>query len=184
MKEKEEVWIRKGYQTFALYGESKLKVEHLAKAVGISKSSFYHLFADMEVFVNALFTHHLNISQIIAEKEKQATCIKPELIQILLDHKLDLLFNRQLRINPHKPHYQDTLIKSNQYIGNDFVLLWLKDSKLNFTIQQAGALLELALENFFLQINQDNLDYNWLERFFDNLERVARNFAGPLDGSD
>lgn len=184
MREKEEAWIIKGYEKFALFGESSLKVEHLAKEVGKSKSSFYHLFADTEIFIAALFEHHLNKSKIIANKERLSSTIKPELINILLQHKIDLLFNRQLRINSNKQNYKDILLKSNQYIGNDFVMLWLKDTKLNFTIQQAASLLELALENFFLQINQENLCFEWIEQFFDNLERVAKNFSKPLDGSD
>ncbi|MFZ4399682.1 MAG: TetR/AcrR family transcriptional regulator, partial [Bacteroidales bacterium] len=43
----EEIWIIKGYETFAFFGENGLKVEQLAKSVGISKSSFYHHFADL-----------------------------------------------------------------------------------------------------------------------------------------
>lgn len=184
MSEKKEVWILKGYEKFALYGEASLKIEQLAKEVGISKSSFYHLFADMEIFVAELFKYHLNNSKIIADKERLASTIKPELINILLQHKIDLLFNRQLRINSTLQNYKDTLLKSNQYIGNDFVMLWLKDTKLNFTTQQAATLLELALENFFLQINQENLNYEWLVLFFENLERVGKTLAKPLYGND
>jgi len=58
MKEKEEIWITKGYGMFALFGEKGLKVEQLSKNVGISKSSFYHHFADLDVFVERLLQHH------------------------------------------------------------------------------------------------------------------------------
>ncbi len=50
MTEKQEIWIIKGYETFALFGEKVLKIEKLAKDVGISKSSFYHHFADLDIF--------------------------------------------------------------------------------------------------------------------------------------
>lgn len=53
-----EKWLHAGYQAYAYQGEAGLKVEVLAKTIGISKSSFYHHFADQEVLVEALFEHH------------------------------------------------------------------------------------------------------------------------------
>jgi hypothetical protein len=98
------------------------------------------------------------------------------LINILIDHKTDLLFNRQLRINANNLIFKDVLIKSNRIIGNDFIKLWLSDTKLKLTLPQAEGLFELAMENFFLQINQDNIKQEWLVTYFDNLNRITRNF--------
>jgi AcrR family transcriptional regulator len=183
LKEKEEIWILKGYETFALFGETGLKVEQLSKEVGKSKSSFYHHFADLDIFVERLLQYHLNIARVIAEKERLAKTINPELIKILLEHKTDLLFNRQLRINSNKSNYRDYLIKSNYIMGNDFISLWLTDTKLNILQKQAEGLFELALENFFLQINSDNLNKSWLENYFENLKRITRSFEIPLYGN-
>lgn len=182
MKVNEEIWIVSGYETFALYGESGLKVEGLAKKVGISKSSFYHHFSDLEIFMDRLMETHLENAKTISKKENQATQINPELINILVDHKMDLLFNRQLRINQQKPIYLSVLQKSNEIIGKDFIRLWMSDLKLNLNQKQVESLFELALENFYLQINHDNLNFNWLELYFENLKRIACNFD-PLYGS-
>jgi AcrR family transcriptional regulator len=182
MKLNEEIWIVSGYETFALYGESGLKVEGLAKKVGISKSSFYHHFSDLEIFMDRLMETHLENAKTISKKENQATQINPELINILVDHKMDLLFNRQLRINQQKPIYLSVLQKSNEIIGKDFIRLWMSDLKLNLNQKQVESLFELALENFYLQINHDNLNFNWLEMYFENLKRIACNFD-PLYGS-
>lgn len=176
MTEKEKIWIIKGYGAFAFEGEKGLKIEQLAKEVGISKSSFYHHFADLDVFIEKLLIHHLNMSVNIAEKERKAEKISPDLINILIEHKTDLLFNRQLRINSNKSNFKDTLIKSNKIIGTDFIKLWLTDTKLKLTSQQAEGIFELAMENFFLQINQDNINKEWLSAYFDNLNRITRNF--------
>lgn len=182
MTENKDIWIKTGYEIFALSGESGLKVEVLAKKVGISKSSFYHHFADLEIFVEYLLKFHLQQSEIMADKEKNAKNIDPELINILVVHKIDLLFNRQLRINQQQQHYKETLDKSNQIIGNEFVKLWAKDLNLNLSQGQLESLFELALENFYLQINAENLNPAWLSAYFNNLKRIARNF-GPLYGS-
>lgn len=176
MKEKTEIWIIKGYEIFALSGEKGLKIEQLAKEVGISKSSFYHHFADLDIFIEEILLHHLKKSSVIAEKERRAEKINPDLIKILIEHKTDLLFNRQLRINANNPNYSDILIKSSKIIGTDFIKLWLSDSKLNLTLKQAEGIFELAMENFFLQINQDNINQQWLTSYFDKLNEVTRNF--------
>ncbi|MDX2071111.1 MAG: TetR/AcrR family transcriptional regulator [Haliscomenobacter sp.] len=177
MTENKDIWIKFGYEVFAVSGENGLKIETLAKKVGISKSSFYHHFADLEIFVEYLLKHHLQQSQGMADKEKSAKNIDPELINILVEHKIDLLFNRQLRINQQHQHYKETLGKSNQIIGNEFVKLWAKDLNLNLSQGQLESLFELALENFYLQINAENLNPTWLSAYFNNLKRIARNFV-------
>jgi AcrR family transcriptional regulator len=181
--EREEVWIMKGYEIFALLGESGLKVEKLSKEVGISKSSFYHYFADLDVFMEKLMLHHLKMSKVIADKESLAENINPGLINILLEHKTDLLFNRQLRIHANHTLYKETLLKSDQIIGKGFINLWMKDTKLQITPKQSENIFELALENFYLQINADNINREWLEIYFENLKRITQSFEQPLYGS-
>lgn len=183
MKETDRKWILQGYKTFAFNGLPSLKVEQLAKDVGISKSSFYHHFSDIEVFKERLLQEHLNNARLIAEKERMATSIQPELISILIAHKIDLLFHRQLRFNANHPDYGAALKKANALIGTDFVKLFLKDTKIPLTMDQAAGFFELALENFFLQINPDNLNRAWLNAYFDHLKDIAKNFVRPLYGN-
>lgn len=83
MTEKKEIWIRAGYESFALFGLNGLKIEPLAKKVGKSKSSFYHYFADIEFFTEELLKYYLKQASIIAAKKKNAKNINPELIAIL-----------------------------------------------------------------------------------------------------
>ncbi len=106
-----EIWIKEGYKIFSLFGENGLKIETLAKKVGISKSSFYHHFADLEIFIDFLMIYHLEQSAVIAKKEKQTKTVDPELINILVEHKTDLLFNRQLRFNQQNKLYFEVLQK-------------------------------------------------------------------------
>ena len=42
----EQPWLEAGYEIFSKEGITGLKVEILSRKVGISKSSFYHLFVD------------------------------------------------------------------------------------------------------------------------------------------
>jgi AcrR family transcriptional regulator len=172
-----KIWIETGYKIVAIFGFEGLKIEQLAKKVGISKSSFYHHFADLELFVECLLKYHSQQAYIIAEKEKNAKNINPELINILIEHTTDLLFNRQLRVHRQQKTFFDTLIKTNQIIGNDFVLIWKKDLNLNLTQTQLEAFFELALENFYLQITPENLNKEWLLEYFNYLKKIISNFA-------
>jgi AcrR family transcriptional regulator len=171
-----ETWIKTGYEIFALSGQGGLKIEPIAKKVGKSKSSFYHYFADLELFIEHLLNHHIDQSYIIADKEQRATNIDPELINILVEHRVDLLFNRQLRINQNIKTFSDSLNKSNKIVGDAFVKVWVKDLSLQLTQKQMEGIFTLALENFYLQINADNLNYKWLSAYFDNLKRITSNF--------
>lgn len=175
--QKTDIWIKKGYEIFATMGIKAIKIEPLSKTVGKSKSSFYHHFADLEVFTDLLLNHHLTQSNIIAEKEAKANHINPDLINIFMEHRIDLLFNRQLRINQNIKSFSETLLQSNKIVGNNFVNLWVKDSDIKLSKNQIDGIFSLALENFFLQINADNLNYKWLSDYFANLKRITGSFS-------
>jgi AcrR family transcriptional regulator len=155
---------------------SGLKVESLSQLAGVSKSSFYHHFADLDIFVDKLLSYHLDRAVVIAGKERGAGSINPELIQILVDHKIDLLFSRQLRVNQQSPVFREALAKSNSIIGNDFVALWAREHQLNLSQKQLETLFQLALENFYLQINAENLNHAWLSAYFNDLKAMASSF--------
>ena len=179
MTANKEIWISAGYENFALTGPSGLKIEPLAKKVGKNKSSFYHYFADLELFMEELLKYHLQQSKIIAEKERKSQNINPHLIEILVEHKTDILFNRQLRINRNNQKLLLALEKSNEIVGSDFVQLWVRDLELTIPPQQLIGIFDLALENFYLQVNADNLNTQWLSDYFTHLKKIVKNIAAP-----
>ena len=174
IKENKLIWIETAYKEFALHGISALKVEPIANLVGKSKSSFYHHFADMTVFENYLLEHHLNQSKIIARKEADAININPEIINILVEHRIDLLFNRELRIHQNVQRYDETLKKSTHIIGDAFFNTWMKELNLEKEKVKLEGLFNLALENFFLQLNKDRIQFNWLAEYLQHLNLIAK----------
>ncbi len=175
MTDIKQIWIIKGYEMFALHGQNGLKIEPLAKTVEKSKSSFYHHFADIELFTEYLLKYHIEQSKIIAKKEQEANNIDPELINILIEHRMDLLFNRQLRINQNVKIFSDTLMLSNKIVGDAFIRLWIKDLSLQLTPKQIEGIFTLALENFFMQINPERFQQKWLSEYFQNLKIIVKN---------
>src|SRR5476651_2671607 len=64
-------WLDQGLRTLATSGFTALKAEPLAKALGVSRGSFYWHFADIGAFHAAILTHWRDVAaeQIIADLE-------------------------------------------------------------------------------------------------------------------
>ena len=169
-------WIQAGYRLFAMQGPQGLKVEVIARQVQKSKSSFYHHFADLEVFMEHLLNFHLEQAAIIAEKERSCQNIDPELITVLVEHKQDLLFNRQLRVNREVATFKACFEKSNQFVAEAFLPLWVSELGLTHKPRLAQLVLGLAIENFYLQITEENLNHTWLAAYFRQINQMVAAF--------
>ncbi|MEO0470119.1 MAG: TetR/AcrR family transcriptional regulator [Bacteroidota bacterium] len=169
-------WILTGYRMFAQKGPAALKIEVIAREVGKSKSSFYHHFADLEVFREFLLAHHLERAEIIAERERACKTLVPELLEVLVDVKEDLLFNRQLRFNRDNPRFKSCFEKSTQAVGDGILRIWAEALDLGDNSYLAQLVLNLTLENFYLQITEENLTYDWLETYVTELKTMVQAF--------
>lgn len=168
-------WISEGYQVFAQEGPTGLKVERLARSIGKNKSSFYHHFADLEVFTTFLLEHHLLRAEIIAEKESQCAHME-ELIEVLVEHKIDLLFNRQLRIHRQNQEFAACFQQTNQHVAESILGIWAQMLELTENSYLAALVLKLSLENFYLQITEETLNREWLLAYFQQLREMVREF--------
>ena len=187
MKEIEKPWIEIGYRFFAYEGPYGLKIERLAKEVGKNKSSFYHLFSDLEVYTERLLTFHLHQAKIIAEKESNSENEK-ELIDVILEHKIDLLFNRQLRIHRENKEFENCFNQINQISIPAMLPLWKKIIGLAEHNSLAQIVLTLSLENFYLQITDETLNGPWLTAYFAGIREMILHFKHleqikAIDGS-
>jgi len=172
---KEQIWIEAGYKSFAMEGSQNVGIEKLARAVDKNKSSFYHFFADLDVFTSRLLEKHLSQARIMSHKEAKAQN-EAELIDILLKHKLDLLFNRQLRIHRENEAFQDCFAKTNEISIPGFVPIWRKIIGLPENAQLAELVLIFSMENFFLQITEETLSKVWLSSYFKNIKSMVEQF--------
>jgi AcrR family transcriptional regulator len=185
--EAEQGWIEVGYEVFALEGPNALKVEKLSRVVGKNKSSFYHHFADLEVFKRRLLEFHLSQARIVADKETNSQN-EAELSEVILQHKKDLLFNRQLRIHRDNPDFKKCFDEVTSFATPAVLPVWKKIIGLSENNYLAEAILALSLENFFLQITDETLTIEWLRAYFENIRSMIAHFkklqmAGSLDGS-
>ncbi len=177
MIDNKDIWIKTGYEIFSISGYNSLKIEQLAKKVGISKSSFYHHFADIDCFIEILFNYHLKMCSVLAEKERNCIKIHSELIYILIEHKTDLLFNRQLRIHRNLESMKNVFLKSNEILGNYAIMLWAKEINLELNKKQLEALFEIATDDFYMQMNSESINFKYLTNYFQNLNKISKQFV-------
>lgn len=187
MTEVQLPWILQGYKTFAFEGPNGLKVERLSKGVGKNKSSFYHHFANLEIFTTELLKYHLVQAKIIAQKEAQSADLQ-DFIAILIDHKIDFLFNRQLRVHRENTEFENCFITVNELSIPSMIPVWKRIIGLSENSHLAGLVLNLSLENFFLQITDETLNQTWLENYFNNIKNLVEQFknskaVNALDGN-
>lgn len=169
-------WIIIGYELFAKEGPTGLKIETIAKKVNKSKSSFYHHFANREIFIDYLLTYHLKRTKIIAEKESLCKNVVPELCQVIVEFKQDLLFNRQLRIHRNNPQFRECFEKGAKEVSGAILGIWATALGLDGNAHLAQLVLNLSMENFYLQITEESLTYDWLVSYFNELKTMVNTF--------
>jgi len=172
MKDIQKDWIETGYRTFAIEGPKGLKIERISKEVGKNKSSFYHLFADLEIFTSLLLSHHIAQSKIVTVKESNCENLK-DLIEVLIEHKIDLLFNRQLRINRDNNEFKKYFQTVNEMTISAIVPLWYRLLSIDNNFPLNELVLKLSLENFFLQITDETINKDWLHEYFRGLKKLV-----------
>ena len=171
---KEEV-LEVGEQLFRTMGYHATGTEEILKATSYSRSSFYHHFADLEVFTVYLLEHHLKQAKILAKKESECEHLE-DFIDVIIEHGDDLLFNRQLRIHRENEQFATCFAKVNEISVPEIVAAWAKILQLTDNTQLTETFLQLVLENFFVQLTGETLNRNWLERYFNNIINLVKQF--------
>lgn len=166
-------WLDAGYEAFAAEGPAGLKVEALARKVGKSKSSFYHHFADLDVFTEALLERHTARSLEMTEAEGACPRLVPDLLLLLLDCREDLLFSRQLRIHREVPAFRRCFERTNELAGTAMLDIWAEGIGLRDRKHLAQDMLGLMMENFYAQLTAETLTYAWLERYVEQVRSVV-----------
>lgn len=173
-------WILVGYELFAKEGPQGLKVEVIARKVGKSKSSFYHHFADIEVFTEFLLNYHVEVAKVIGERERLCKNVVPELLLLLLEIKQDLLFNRQLRIHRSTPAFKACFERVSREMGDAIVGIWAEMLGIPAQESLAGLVLGLTIENFYLQITEETLTYEWLLNYTNEIRFMVQGFKNSV----
>lgn len=172
-------WLEAGYRIFARGGPAALKVEVLARESGVSKSSFYHLFADLQFFEGRLLELHLHKSEQIRLEALQCRSIDPDLLELLVRAKIDILFDRQLRVNRQHNHYRRCFEEANAGILVAFSSVWAEALGLGKQPEAARLSLQLTVDNFYLTVTEENLNLDFLRQYWQQLKETIMRLRTP-----
>jgi len=170
----EQPWIEAGYAVFALQGPDALKVEQLARQVGISKSSFYHHFADVPVFLERLLAHHLLRADALAAKARGCGSFDPDFIQLLVAHRSDVLFQRQLRILRDNAAFQRCFQHAHERVVEQVMPRWAEALGIPGQLAPAREMLHVVTDVFYQRLTNDNLSYPWMVDLLKEIETFIR----------
>jgi AcrR family transcriptional regulator len=136
-----EDWLDLGLKTLARSGYAALKAEPLAKAMGVSRGSFYWHFADIGAFHAAILAHWRDIAaeQIIADLESAGTSEDPlaRLLTRILSGRLAL--ERAVRSWATSDAAARAAVQAIDRRRLDYVETMLKRSELEPEVAQARA---------------------------------------------
>jgi AcrR family transcriptional regulator len=167
-------WLEVGYTIFSIEGPKGLKIEALAREVGKSKSSFYHCFADLELFIEELLEFHEVKSNAIYKKIKLCENFVPDVFEVLFESKEDAFFNRQLRINRHIEEYKTCFQKAHKPIEDALLEFWPEAIGLEDKPHLARMILNLTVDNFYLRLTDETFTDNGLKSYLDEIIALAK----------
>ena len=173
-KEPNAIWLETGYELFALEGPNGLKIEGLARKVGKSKSSFYHHFADLEIFIEKLLSYHHQKAGLIAEQMKNCQSFVPDLLEVLLVAKTDVLFQRQLRIHRNNRVFRQCFEAAHKPIEAALLPFWAEVLGLQEQPHLAKIILNLAVENFYLRVTAESFESEWMLSYLNEIRFLVR----------
>ncbi|MCG8576401.1 MAG: TetR/AcrR family transcriptional regulator [Flavobacteriales bacterium] len=179
MKEAEGPWILNGYRIIAEQGFHALTVEGLSREVNKNKSSFYHHFGNIELFIDKLLDYHLERAQIIIEKKKSCNSINPELFHTVINYKTEVLFQRQLLLNKHIPEVEKTYDKITNEGVNAILKIWNKELNLTPESNLGKRLLRLGIDRIFQNVST-NFSITFLEDSLEELKLIAKELRATV----
>ena len=175
-----EQWLQQGYVDFAKQGPENLSIKHMGEAIGASRSSFYHHFAEMDLFIDELLAQHWDICQEFNEAGKEACQnLIPDLYDLLAQYPIPLSFSRQLFHNRHIPRYNFLFVKTYQASAEAFVLnLFAKHMDLQLPQRDLNHLFLTLGEAWYSRLDPKDLSAATLRKHSEDILQDLSNLMG------
>ncbi|MCI4668299.1 MAG: TetR/AcrR family transcriptional regulator [Bacteroidia bacterium] len=174
MRENREMpWIVEGYRMMAFEGVRGLNIQAIAKNIGKNKSSFYHHFGDLEGFYPWLFKYHIIQFTEMAELGASCSNMNPELLDLMVERKLDIFFHRQLRLERHIPEFKECYEKAFAIFEDVLIEKGIESLNMHNHRGIAKAFLSLVVDNFLLRITDTNYKLSWMQSYLFELQQLT-----------
>lgn len=170
-------WIEAGYDSFAATGPGAVKIQSLARKIGVSKSSFYHHFGDQESFIGLLLEEHNEIAHHFVNDVKKCKQFDPDFIDLIIRNKKSVLFQRQLRVHREIPEFKACFERVTDEMCRQVLVLWAKFMGIESDLPTAEKLYRLIVDVFYERIREKNLNAAWLNRFLAEVQDLCNRMA-------
>lgn len=167
---KREIWLEEGYHLFAKAGTNSLNIELISRNIGKSKSSFYHYFGDLENYIDELLKLHIKKSKGMSEEIRNCKTIKPDMVNIFLKRKTDVLFHKNLRLEREITKYKNCYEKVFNDIASAMMDKWQSFLGLDTRPMFANTFLYLIADNFLLRVTEANYSEAFLNAYLQELK--------------
>ena len=162
---KKQEWIEKGYVLVAENGFRELTVNNICRLLAKSKSSFYHYFGEIEGLKDELVAYHLERAHGFAKKIEDCKNVHPDLVEVLMDYKIDLFFYKQLRLYRNKSNYQKDNQKIFDLYENVVLDKWEDYFDLNNRRLFVRKLNKFLSEHFLMSISLNTYTHEWIKNY-------------------
>ncbi len=116
-------WIECGYRQFALCGPDSLSIKKISEELKVARTSFYHHFVDIDLFIDDLLSYHWKIVEHFNELGAQyCRQLIPDIYLALEKFPVELQFNLQLFHHRNDPRFNYIFTRSYYSTAKAFAL--------------------------------------------------------------
>jgi AcrR family transcriptional regulator len=155
-------WITAGYDIFASEGPEGIRIEKLAKKIGLNKSGFYHYFGDKKDFFFELIQYHYSINDQYLNQLPHITDFDPGFFNLILKYKTTLLFQSQLIKHSGNPLFKGGFDRVRTGTEMHISRVWSDYLGLNKEPELSIGIFNLFRNSFFIRVTPDNCNIDFL----------------------
>lgn len=168
-----ETWVKAGYKLLGTEGPEGIKIERLARILGLNKSGFYYYFKTMEAFLVHLLEYHVEIAHRVASEIGECETIDPDLLRLMLRQKFFFLVESQLLVRSGLAHAGATADEAGAIITKELILLWRRNNEGPTDAEAAEAYLNIIRHFIYARIDAANITYEFLRDLIDETKKVV-----------
>jgi AcrR family transcriptional regulator len=168
-----EQWVEVGYDVFAKDGLPGLRIEVLARMLGLNKSSFYHFFGDLENYKGELMRRHFTRVDHLVSDMALCTNFDPDFLNMLIQHKGTVIVHMQLVSNRTVPLFFNAYERINDMVDPKAMPYWSAFIGIPHNPDLALQYWQVIRDMFYSRISLDNLNYTFLKNIAQEAKGIA-----------
>ena len=171
-------WIETGYRVFGESGPDRISVNSMARELGLSRTSFYHHFGDVDEFIEILLEYHEEIGRRYHKRLLKCKRYAPDLINLIIEEKTAFLFHRRLLGNRSVERFEECAKRIDETNAEHTYKLWAQKNGLEDLGESGRDLFAQLVEAWWLKLGPDSFEYETLRSIE---EKIASDLLRALE---